>query len=230
MIKTQAKDTKALLTKASNLAIKAKKDGKIRGVESRIKDVLNGIPAIAAEGIQSLAKYENEYSSKKLTKYLPTAVDSINKLFLTDTENKVMVSTGLNTPPRTLNSLYKGFAAAKTKQYMQIIRDSEVQKLDNEEFESIIEERTDGMFSFQNLALAGLAIVGTANTIRNEISNSNDLQVDWVLDLELNNCSYCEDMANSGPYNPEDVDGEIPAHANCGCTLIPLLPDADFED
>lgn len=49
--------------------------------------------------------------------------------------------------------------------------------------------------------------------------------VEWTTDLELNNCRYCEDMADSGPYLPEEIENEIPAHSNCGCTLVPYFSE-----
>ncbi len=54
--------------------------------------------------------------------------------------------------------------------------------------------------------------------------------VEWSLDLELNNCEFCESMSDSGPYLPEEVDGDIPAHINCGCTLVPYFTDDVDEE
>lgn len=229
MIGTQAKATKRYLNKAKDIILEAIRTKNFNNLQEVLEVQLQLIPAQALVLVKELARYEAEYSYKKIKKNAPKAIKSEIKKLDNSRINEVVQSTLINTsieaPKRTIIGSYQNFAVSKARQYMQIVADARTQYWNDDEFEDEIEERTDGLFTTQNLALAGLAVVGIANSIRNETASDNGLQVEWSLDLELNNCPYCEDMAAGSPYDPEEVQDEIPAHANCGCTLIPIFND-----
>lgn len=223
LIRTQAKATRDSLIKAQNILLEAIKKNDYRELQNKLQQELNVLPVQAMQIVKDLAVYENKFTTKQLDKHSPVPVVRIPDELIAKSVDTIKISTTINKPSQTIPDTYRTFVATKSQQYVQIVQDAQLQDMDEDSLSASVREKTSGLFSTQNLALATLAIVGTANYVRNQVANENLLQVDWVLDLELNNCSYCEDMADNGPYNPTDVDGLIPAHANCGCTLIPIL-------
>lgn len=200
-------------------------------LQARLEKELNLIPAQALVLVNELARYEAEYTYKKIVKNTPKALkENVKKLDESRIElivNSTLINTSIQAPKRTIGTAYRQFAENKARQYMQIVNDSQVVGWDDKETERRIKDRTSGLFTTQNLALAGLAILASASSIRSEVAKENLMMVDWVLDLELNNCPYCEDMANGGPYEPDEVLDQIPLHANCGCALVPILGDGN---
>ena len=227
MVGTQAKATKEYLEKAKNIILEAIRTNNFTYLQRRLEIALQLLPEQALVLVNELARYEAEYTYKKIVKAVPKEQKKdIRKLSDTQIEqvvNTTLLNTTIEGAKRSIRGAYSSFADIKIRQYTQIVSDAQIEQWDDEELEEKIEERTNGLFTTQNLALAGLSLLSTVGNIRNEIANENLMQVEWVLDLELNNCDYCTDMANDGPYDPADVEGEIPAHANCGCTLIPIF-------
>lgn len=230
LVRTQANTTKKYLQRGQDIVLEAIKTKNFKDLQYKLEKELSLIPAYAMQIVNELAIYENQFTTKKLEKYSTTPIKKLSVEQVKEATPDIKISTTIGKPAQTILNTYKSFADTKAKQYVQIVDDAQVEGLDDSELEDIVAERTDGLFTTQNMALAALAIVGTSNSIRNDLADENLLEVDWVLDLELNNCPYCQDMADGGPYNPLDVDGLIPAHANCGCTLIPILDALDNGD
>lgn len=198
--------------------IEALKSGDIEGVDTIVEGILTELTDQVAPILNDLAAYENEFSIKMLKRFTDKE-DVVG----TETGNRmddVQLSTTLNTDPITINDAYNTYATMKAEQYQKMLDEFELD--DEEDTITAIKEKTDGQFSYQLAILAGLSITAMANTIRAEVADNNNMLVDWVLDLELNNCPDCEDYADGGPYTADQVDGLIPLHANCGCTLVPV--------
>lgn len=226
LVRSQAKVTKAYLKKANDILIKAIRTGNFVGLQTQLEKELRLLPQQAMQLVISVAEYEAQFTYKKLKKVKNNAVELSTTRAVTIVED-VKIKASIDRTPLSIRQTYTTFVENKVQQYVQLARDIETQDLDEDEAEQLVNEKTNGLFTAQNLALAGLAILGTANMIRNEVADINYLNVDWSLDLELNNCPYCEEMADGGPYDPAEVDGLIPAHANCGCTLVPIF-DEEF--
>ncbi len=223
IVRTQARLTSKYLKEAEKIVLEAIRTNNFKDLKYKLERVLHILPQNALKIVEEVARYEAEYSTKKLRKYSEADVVELDPDTAAENSGDVLISTTIGKPPLSIEETYQVYADTKVSQFMQIIDDGETQDLEDDEIASNVKDKTDGLFSYQLAALAGLAVIGTANMTRNEVAAQNDLQVDWVLDLELNNCPYCEDMADGGPYDPSEVDGLIPAHANCGCTLVPVL-------
>lgn len=220
LVRTQAKATGKYLAQAESLVIKAIKTGKYKSLYVDLIEVLGKMPDEALKLIKDLALYEAEWMARHLnTSRKPVKLPDHTVL---ETVKKAKVSTSIKKKPETIVATYKIFAERKSKQLVQIVKDAQVLKEEPEQTETKVKDTVGGLFTAQNLALAGLAVLGIANTVRAQVAEENKLLVDWVLDLELNNCPYCEEQADNSPYEPQDVEGLIPAHANCGCILVPV--------
>lgn len=232
MVGTQAKATKKYLDKAKDTILKAIKRKDFLNLQFKLQRDLNLIPEAALKLVQELAQYEAEYTYKKIKKYDASNAEALSEQQVNQIARDVLINTSIDAPKRNIENAYRQFATSKARQYTQIVNDAQLEEWDDEELQDEIEDRTNGLFTTQNFALAGLALLSVASEVRSTVANESGMQVEWVLDLELNNCPYCEDMANGGPYDLEEVSDEVPAHSNCGCTLIPILgedeDDADF--
>jgi len=229
MVGTQAKATKKYLEKAKDTILKAIKRKDYLNLQFKLQKDLDLIPEAALKLVEELAQYEAEYTYKKIKKYEPNA-EALSEQQVSQIAREVLINTSIDAPKRNIENAYKQFASSKARQYTQIVNDAQLEDWDDEELQDELEDRTNGLFTRQNLALAGLALLSVASEVRSNVANESGLQVEWVLDLELNNCPYCEDMADGGPYDLEEVSDEVPAHSNCGCTLIPILGDGDDDE
>lgn len=164
LVATQAKTTKKYLNNARDIILDAIKKNNFNNTQAQIEQELNNIPIEAMKLIKSLAEYEAEYSYKKM-KNLP-GVKSLNEIQIDNVVNNLLVKTSLNAPKRPIDVVYREFAQVKGRQLLQMISDSQ---LNYEGLEAKIVEATNGLFNTQNNSLAKLAIVGTANAIRNRI-------------------------------------------------------------
>lgn len=196
------------LEKAVIAAIEDKKKAK-----AIINKGLKGVSDIATGLAKDVLDYEYEFLNKLAKK---------KKEIETDVKD-VLMKTTINKKALPISKTYDKFTAYTKKQYLQTINDADALELDDGEIIENIKETTKGRINYANLALAGLLIGATANHVRNQYFE----KVDWVLDLELNNCPDCEERAADSPYNRDDVEGDIPVHANCGCQLVPT-DDEEF--
>lgn len=229
-MKTQANKTKKSLDEAAKIVLQTVKGNRNPAfLQLRLAEAFKPISDDSMKIVSDLAHYEAKYTADKLKKYSNNDVNSLTKAQVDGIIPEIKVKTSTTSTPLTIKDTYKKFADIKIKQYSQLLSDIDVEDLGEEDAIQQVKEKTNGLFSTQNLALATLAILGTANSIRNQVAKENNMLVEWTLDLELNNCSYCEDMAAGGPYKPEDVESEIPVHVNCGCSLVPV-EDPDNEE
>ncbi len=162
LVATQAKATKQYLTNARDILINGIETNKINLF--LVEEELNKIPAEALKLVRSLAEYEAEYSYKKMKK-LP-GVKPLNEIQIKNVMDNLLVKTSLYTFKRTIEAVYKEFANNKYRQYAQMILDAQ---LNYEGLEAKVMEMTNGLFNTQNTSLAKLAIVATANAVRNRI-------------------------------------------------------------
>lgn len=230
LVSTQAKVINPILDKAVQIIVNAIKTRNFAFLQMRLEKELGVIPYVAMRMVEELALYEAQFTTRQLVKHKVRNRNNIVKLSeakVTEIVPQIKIKTSTQSTPKTITETYKSFAQTKATQYTRIVSDAQVLGWDDEETVQAVQEKTDGLFSAQNLVLAGLVMMGTANYIRNEVSSENELLVDWTLDLELNNCEYCMYMADNSPYNPSEVEGEIPVHGRCGCTLVPVEDSTD---
>lgn len=226
LIRTQASRTKSYLKKAESIMLTAVKTKNYNNLFIKLQQALQYMPQQAVQLINELAVYEAKFTASKIKKVKPDVVKLTEQQVDTAVKN-IKIKTSTTSTPLLIPVVYTQFVKAKTQQYTQLAADIQTQDMDEEEAVQLIKERTNGLFSTQNLALAGLAIMSTSNNIRAQVAKENLMQVNWVLKLELNNCPDCEDMADGSPYNFEDVDGMIQMHVNCGCALVPVFDALD---
>ena len=161
---TQAKATKKHLVNAKNIILEAITTNHFN-IADRLKQELNKIPLAAMKLIHEIAIYEAEYSYKQM-KSLPN-IEPLNLIEIQNTVDNLLVKTSLNNSKKLLENVYREFAHNKKKQYMQMIKDAQIS--DITKLKDNIVERTKGLFNTQNISLAKLAVVSTANSIRNRI-------------------------------------------------------------
>lgn len=220
LVKTQAKVTKKFLQNAELIVLKAVENKDYKLLSKNLVENFKLMPTKALGLLTQLAAYEAEFVQKKIKKYKKEVTEVAQEVLVTTLLNsKFKVS--LDRKPDTLINHYKTFAATKIQQYKQIVRDSIALDLDEDETEEKVTEKTTGLFSTQNLALAGIAVIGTANLIRAVVARENNYYVRWDAILDERVCGYCEEQDGKVFSSTESLD-EIPAHTNCRCmwTLI----------
>jgi len=211
LVRTQARLTINQLKDVEKIILEAVRTNDFRYLNFYVSSKLK-MSNESKELLRELSAYEAEFTTKRIKKYYPYKDTGVVKIE-GDAED-FLISTTLNKPSATIEDVYNAFALSATNVYTQVLEEDDV--------EEAVQQKTAGLLSVQAMALAGLAVLGTANMTRNEVASQLNMQVDWVLDLELNNCPDCEDYADNSPYDPDEVDGLIPLHANCGCTLVPI--------
>lgn len=207
-MKTQARKTKKLLNIAANYYINGKRD--------LGKQALLSIIVVGIELVNELARYEASFTYKKLKKYVKDR--TIQEL----TENQVQaaiqaakVKVNKDRDAETIINTYEQFIRNKIAQYEKISDETP-----EEDLPRVIKDKTNGLFTWQNLAIAGVIIIGIANFIRERTAQVNDLYVEWVAILDKSTCDFCRRVDGSVHKAPTKY--HIPAHSNCRCTWIIL--------
>lgn len=222
LVKTQAKTTLKIIKQAEAIILKAIRNKKYFLLRERLNKIFEKLPKEALKLLLSLGIYERDFIVKKIRFYRNSARTVNNK----EVKEKILqtpVSVALRRPPLTIEDTYKQFAEAKTKQYTQAIVDSVLLNEDQEVLETKIKDLTKGLFTVQNEALAGVAVIGVANMIRAIVADENDMLVVWTAILDDHVCEFCESMDGS-IFRESEIEQEIPAHSRCRCTW--LLADA----
>lgn len=221
LVKTQARTTKYQLKEAERLILAAIKNNKVGGLRASLQTVLGSMPGEAIKLVNQLAWYEVGFTARVLKKNLNREVVKPTEKEIQKKVDVTLVAVALNKSKQTIAQTYNTFAGNKLKQLMQVVKDAKVTKEDKEITSSKITNLTNGLFTVQNLAIAGVAIIATANMSRAEVVKKNDMALQWAAELDNATCSYCE--AQDGTvYTEEEAAGEIPAHSNCRCTWIPV--------
>jgi len=220
LIKTQANKTRHGLKEAERITKQAIDSGDYRGLRNKLTMVMGGIPVEALKLIEELALYEAGYSTKKLQQYSkgvkikkPTNKEIVELITVTP------VSVSLNRKPATILDTYQLFVDAKVKQLVQIAKDVEVEGTDADVAQKKVSDTVNGLFTVQNLALAGVAIIAGANLARQRVASKNNRHVEWSAILDEATCPFCDEM-DGQVFDENDITDEIPAHANCRCTWI----------
>lgn len=225
LVRTQAKDTKKIIKKAEAVILEAIRTGNFFNLQIKLEAVLNALPGTALELVRSLAIYESKFSYKTLKKHNKDTKPITESVAITAAET-VKVATTLHRPSQTIENTYTKFATSIVVRQIQLVRDAQVKELPKDEMVGLVTAQTAGLFSYQNLALAGLAVIGTANEVRAEVARANDYKIEWSAILDESTCGFCEDQDGQIFENSEE--NEIPAHANCRCTWI--IVDAEEID
>lgn len=165
---TQAKVTQRYINSTRDYILNSLKVGQFDF--GMIQSKLSGLPNEALKLINELAQYEAEFSYSKMKK-LP-GVKALSSFEVTNIVENIKVKTSLNSLKNTLKNIYTHFADAKAKQFIQMVRDYQV---DNTiDLKAKVIEASKGLFATQNMSLAKLSVVAIANAIRNRlIINAN---------------------------------------------------------
>lgn len=223
LVRTQAKDTKKILLKAEAEIIKAIRTKNYIGLELRLEAILGLLPGKALELVRSLANYERQFTVRTLKKWTKSKVTQVSETRASDIVSEVKIATTLNRTPQTIENTYKQFTKSVIAKQLQVVRDTQVLGKDAVEAKSQVEAMTSGLFTYQNLALAGLAVIGVANAVRGEVAQTNGYSLEWSAILDGRTCSYCGEQ--DGTIYGSWYENEIPAHANCRCTWIVVQRD-----
>ncbi len=222
LVRTQARETKKILKKAEALILKAVETRNYFNLQINLEKILGAMPGAAQKLVLELAKYEAQFTAKLLK------VKPVPALKLKDTAETVKVAVSLNREPDTIVNTYKKFAVAVTTRSLQNVFDKQIIMTPEPEVVQSIKEQYNGMFTTQNLALAGVAVIGMANAARGLVATENDYQLEWSAILDESTCDDCE--AEDGNIYDSWDENEIPAHANCRCTWIVIENNANNEE
>lgn len=220
LIRSQAKIGTTFLKRAEKILLRATETGKYDRLRVDLIALVGELPRDALKALYELATYETRFTARVVKKYLPQAIKVPTDVQVIRKVDTKKVSVSLRTMPQTIEQSYQLFAGAKVNQYLQAVRDSQTMGESPELQQARIKNLTSGLFSVQNLALAGVAVVATANMSRALVATENKLQLEWSAMLDEATCDYCDEM--DGSIHESDFDNEIPAHSNCRCTWIIL--------
>ena len=198
-----------------------------------LRDAIAPLREISIDNMADFAKYESEFSSKILNKYLDTPVLSST----TDYLKEVLISTNMQInniseklgSDKSLNMAYKQFGNKKADELLQILRDGTTLGLTADQIEKNIDERVAGLQMSQAAALADTTVNFAANVGRTDALENSDIEyVEWVLsDDVIEHTDYCLD--HEGNIYEID-DGPIPpAHWGCQSSRLPYIPDEGEE-
>lgn len=221
LIRTQAKATRKHIKKAESEILKAIEDGNYVGLRNKIIMAFGPMEGEALKLINELAVYEANFTVKTLRKYVDKNAEKPSDSRIINEVNSRPVSVSLNRPPQTMSATVAYFATTKAAQYEQALRDSDALQEDKAVKTKRIKNLTDGLFTVQNLAIAGVLVIAAANIAREIVAFHNDREVQWSAILDEATCEYCESQ-DGEIYSALEITDEIPAHARCRCTWIPV--------
>lgn len=225
LVKTQAGLTRDYLRQAEAITMEAIRNNSYVFLRQRLEELIGPMAEDAINQINDLALYETEYTVKKIRKYirgrrnLKIPVDS----WVLENVKDLTVSTSVNRESDTIQSTYINFFETKVNQVMNTV--NRFSDEDDVDLEDSVSNMFGGLFNVQNLALAGVAVIGAVNAMRSGVVEyANDTQpeektlyVKWVTMLDANVCPDCEEMEGQTFVAGEEPD-DIPLHANCRCT------------
>lgn len=215
LVRTQARLTRNYLKQAEKLVTDAIKARNYQGLRNKLIMLLGPVPAEALKLIDELALYESRFTQRVIKKHLKKDLVTISDGEVLQNVHQRGVRVALKTPSQTIQATYNSFIGVKVGQYMQVLSDGNITREEPDVLVSKVSNLTNGLFTRQNLVLAGIAVIGAANLTRELVALKNDLRVQWMAELDETTCPYCEDM--DGEIFEEETD-DIPAHANCRCT------------
>lgn len=165
LIKTQAKNTRRVLKQAEKYLIDVVLKNKTSGIKPQLGQILKQLPALGLVLLYDLASYEAEFTTKQLRKL----GKNIRPLDIEKIVLSTKVPTTLFKESYTVKVNYELYAKSKVKQYCQIISDAQVNREDVTITCNKVKEVTSGLFNTQNSALAHLAVIGVANSVRKSV-------------------------------------------------------------
>jgi hypothetical protein len=143
LVNTQAKNTKKYLKEAEKLILKAAHSGNFKSLSNDLKNTLDKMPKEALKIVKELAVYENTFTSKRIKKYKGRG-KQLSKSRIDNTIENLKVSVSVPRPSQTIEDTYKSFTQAKTKQYVQAVRDWKVKEEPIDVLESRVSDLTRG--------------------------------------------------------------------------------------
>lgn len=221
LVRTQAKATRKHIKKAEAEIIKAIESGNYVGLRNKIIMAFGPMEGESLKLINELAVYEANFTAKTLRKYVDKDATKPSDSRIINEVNRRPVSVSLNRQPQNIASTVAYFATTKIAQYEQALRDSEALQEDKATRIKRIKNLTDGLFTVQNLSLAGVFVIAAANIAREIVAFHNGWEVQWSAILDETTCPYCESQ-DGQVFSALEITDEIPAHARCRCTWIPV--------
>lgn len=222
LVKTQAKVTKYQLKEAERIILLAIQRNKLGGLRANLQVVLGAIPTEAIKLLNELALYETAFTVRVLKRELKKEVIKPDDAAVIKKVDVTLVAVALNKVNQTIKETYNTFASNKLKQYAQVLKDAKVIKEESEVTATKIKSLTSGLFTVQNLALAGVAVIAVANMSRAEVVLENGMSLQWAAELDNATCPFCEAQDGLIFTEEESASAIIPAHSNCRCTWIPV--------
>jgi len=217
LVKTQAKVTRHYLSVAEKLVTDAIDSGNYTTLKEDLEGLLGPLEEDALTTINDLALYETSYTVKKIRKWIPAKrgiripIDS----WVLENVKDLQVSTSVNRKSDTITNTYTTFFDTKIRQLTSAIDEDDGE--DDDSLKESISSMVGGLFTVQNLALAGVAVIAVANMARSDVAEIADTYVQWVTMMDDNVCDDCEAMEGQTFKAGEEPD-DIPLHANCRCT------------
>jgi len=219
LVRTQAKETKKILNKAYAFIVEAIRTGNYLNLQAKLEAVMGAMPGTAMKLVNELAWYEANFTKQRLARWnKELKIKGVLKQEVLSTAETVNVAVNIDRTPQTIANTYKLYAAAVISRSLLTISDKQITLATKEETTAAIKEKFQGMFTVQNLALAGVAIIGVANAVRGLVTEANGMQLEWSAILDESTCNYCEEQ--DGEIFDTSEESLIPAHANCRCTWL----------
>lgn len=174
------------------------------------------------EQIFEFALYEEEFTRRVLKRRAKIDVPAIAPNTIIEAAGTAQVATGLNNQAVSIRGAFPAFSEKKTSDYMQILSDSNVMGISEEETKATINDKSTGLFALQITGLTILGILAVSKSAREEVVKEAGIEkVQWLNDLESNICPYCKslhreifEVGNAPAY---------PAHTRCACSLVPYV-------
>ena len=219
LVRTQARETKKLLNKAYAFVVEAIRTGNYYNLQQKLEVVLGAMPGTAMKLVNELAWYEANFTKQRLSRWnKDLKIKGVRKAEVISTAETVNVAVNIDRTTQNIPNTYNLYAAAVISRTLLTLSDKQITFATKEETTAAVKEKFQGMFAVQNLALAGVAVIGVANASRGLVAEENNMQLEWSAILDESTCDYCEDQ--DGQVFETIEDSLIPAHANCRCTWI----------
>lgn len=220
LIRTQANKTLRGFRKAEALLIKAIDSGNYTPLRNQLIQLLGPIPLEALKLLQELSLYEADFTYRVMEKTSLNVPQKPTKASVLRAIETSPVSVSLDRPPMTIYNTYAAFVNKKIEEYLRIIRDSRITNALPEVTKKKIEDLTRGLITTQNLTLAGVAVIATANTTRQLVAEMNGKSVVWTAILDRRVCPFCRARHGEEYTSILTIPYRIPAHGNCRCTWL----------
>lgn len=184
-------------------------------LKNELRQSLKGMSEAMVDSLVAIMEYENEFTTKTLSKYTKEQTNSIDAAALLE-NNNMPINQREGGRGKKVSVAYSQFAKRKADEVAQVVSDGMISSLQRSDIAATVSGLISGLFASQAYSLAVSTVNYATALARQESTSFDDV---WITALDSRVCSFCEERHGQ----PVSTAGLPPAHWYCRCHIEPQL-------